>query len=201
MSERICSVDGCPEPARARGWCHAHYERWRRNGTPGDAVIAAPTGARNPIAPGTRFGLLEVVGYQGHDGKNALYLCQCDCGNTASVRSGDLRNGSYRSCSCRRGPWRHGMTRTPTWFSWIAMRQRCLNPKSVKWPDYGGRGIRVCDRWLDSFETFLADVGVRPEGKTLDRVDVDGNYEPRNVRWATPAEQARNRRPRVGAAA
>jgi hypothetical protein len=89
---------------------------------------------------------------------------------------------------------------TPTYRSWQAMRQRCTNPTNASWAHYGGRGITVCERWQDSFESFLADMGERPTGRTLDRVDVDGNYEPGNCRWATPLEQARNKRPRTAAA-
>jgi hypothetical protein len=91
---------------------------------------------------------------------------------------------------------RHGQARdgkrTPTYLSWQNMRQRCNNPNVPRWANYGGRGITVCARW-NSFESFLADMGERPEGKTLDRVDNDGNYEPGNCRWATSAEQMGNR--------
>lgn len=88
-----------------------------------------------------------------------------------------------------------GHAASPTYRSWQAMRTRCRNPRHHKWAEYGGRGIAVCERWASSFASFLADVGERPVGTTLDRIDVNGNYEPGNVRWATAAEQRANRRP------
>ncbi len=85
----------------------------------------------------------------------------------------------------------HGFHNTRTYHSWEGMKQRCLNPKATKYPEYGARGITVCERWR-RFENFLLDMGVRPEGKTLDRIDGNGNYEPDNCRWATPLEQQQN---------
>lgn len=88
----------------------------------------------------------------------------------------------------------HGMTGSPEHMSWLAMRQRCSNPNNVCYSTYGGRGVRVCDDWQNSFEAFYRDMGPRPEGTTLDRLDSNGNYEPGNCRWATPLEQSNNTR-------
>ena len=90
---------------------------------------------------------------------------------------------------------RHGMSKTPEHCAWVSMKQRCTNPKKKEYPHYGGRGIKVCDKWFNSFVAFLADVGMRPSDKhSIDRIDVDGNYEPSNVRWAIQQEQIDNTR-------
>ena len=134
-----------------------------------------------------------------------LWLCQCDCGRECLAGANHLKNGARISCGCTRKGARkeklttHGHTigRTPsrTFVSWSAMRTRCNNPNDPQYHNYGGSGVTVCQEWQLSFERFLDDMGERPEGKTLDRwPDRHGNYEPGNCRWATPKEQAQDRR-------
>lgn len=126
----------------------------------------------------------------------AKWLCRCKCGNTFKGRGDSLVTKSIRSCGCARIVHGHfcGDVPTPEYRSWDHMKQRCLNPKNHAFKDYGGRGIRICKRWLKSFTCFLEDMGPRPLNRSLDRINVNGNYTPSNCRWATSKQQMNNRR-------
>ena len=156
------------------------------------------------------FGRLTVVSfYRVTSYGHSRWKCRCSCGKNAIIYESNLLSGNTQSCGCLRRETLskihkgnttnviHGHARTGEYRSWRAMWLRCTNPKILSWKYYGGRGITVCDRWK-SFENFLADMGERPKGKTLDRYpNRNGNYEPSNCRWATWHEQALNRSPRT----
>lgn len=151
---------------------------------------------------GKRFGQLVVIKFACVIKKKIKWLCKCDCGKEAIIDSYALRHGITSNCGCesRIGSPTHGATRghkrIPEYNAWCNMKARCYNKKHPEYKNYGERGIRVCNRWVNSFEHFISDMGIRPSSEhSLDRhPDSDGNYLPNNCRWATDKQQCRNKR-------
>lgn len=156
---------------------------------------------------GQTFGRLTVISRGGPrpqtGARAALWVCQCECGKRKEVSGYNLRSGQSRSCGCWSGQFaaqkirRHGMYDSAIYKVWKAMKQRCTNPRSQRWASYGGRGIKLCAQWY-AFEGFLADMGAAyRHGLSIDRIDVNGDYEPNNCKWATPIEQGAHIRRRA----
>jgi len=151
--------------------------------------------------PGMKFNRLTLVEKVGLTAsKHAIWTALCYCGATITAVAKDIGTGNTKSCGCLQREkaaalvTTHGLTGTPEHRVWRGMLSRCHNPNDTGHHKYGGRGITVCDRWRASFVNFLTDMGQRPDGKSIDRINNDGNYEPTNCRWATASEQMQNRR-------
>lgn len=149
---------------------------------------------------GETFGRLTAIKLSEDRSKGTRWICECSCGKITTVATNCLRTKNTVSCGCycaeilskRRKT--HGHSGTKEYTAWRHILDRCLNEKSKKYKDYGGRGITICQEWLNNFESFLSHIGYAPTPKhTVDRIDVNGNYEPGNVRWATMKQQANNK--------
>lgn len=141
------------------------------------------------------FGSLKVVDeYKHKESGPVKWVCKCTCGKTSVVTTSNLRSGHTTSCGCHRAEvaTKHGLHKTYTYSSWEKMIQRCCNKMNINYKNYGGKGITVCEKWKNSFADFLADMGERPKGTSIDRIDNSKDYYKENCRWATESEQKRN---------
>lgn len=153
---------------------------------------------------GEKYGRLKVLRPVRMRNSKLGWLCECDCGVEAVVDGGNLNSGHTVSCGCAHREMLsasrsiHRMRNSREYKSWCGMKARCLNPRNNRFSAYAGRGIKVCDAWLGSFEAFFADMGPMPgPGYSIDRINNDGNYEPNNCRWGSSVDQANNRRSTV----
>jgi len=151
---------------------------------------------------GRKHGRLTVIQRSPKPEFRAQWQCRCDCGKVVIVDGVKLRSGHTKSCGCLRDHlfnqriFKHGETESVEYETWCRMKDRCLNPRNPEFRNYGGRGITISPQWVNNFPQFLLDIGRRPLSTSIDRINVDGNYEPGNCRWANATIQRHNQRPR-----
>lgn len=168
--------------------------------TPRKALTRRRGGTNKRNLAGQTFGYWATLREHSTRFGARMWECRCRCGSERIVEGRHLTSGRSKSCGCYRNEVisrvrkSHGLTETREYRIWCQMKGRCANPNIPEFANYGGRGITVCDRWLNSFEAFLTDMGNAPDGYSIDRINVNGNYEPSNCRWATPKQQANNTR-------
>jgi len=155
---------------------------------------------------GQTYGLLKVINFShkifrsSRQGYYNFWECLCTCGNKTIVLSENLKNGNTKSCGCQSSRLtfkdritKHNQSNTKTYNSWRAMKDRCYSKNHIEYKRYGGKGITVCDRWINSYENFLKDMGEKPLGMSLDRINSKKNYEPKNCKWSSIKEQQNNK--------
>lgn len=144
---------------------------------------------------GHKYGRLTVIKFAGVKDTRTMWLCSCECGNECTTSSNALRRGNTKSCGClaQDNRTKHGLSYDPLYPIWRGMMDRCYDPRHKSFPDYGGRGVTVCERWK-TLSHFVTDMSPKPKGGTLGRIDNNGHYEPDNCRWETVSEQGKNKR-------